>query len=68
MSIWSDNPEWFDSWIEQQALNGRFGSEVQAKVNEGALCGWELWATPGIDLDGKLGSEACQAYVERLIP
>jgi len=65
MSIWSENPEWFDAWIEHQAINGYFGSEVQHKVEDGELAGYELW---DLDKDGSLGVEAIRAYCERLIP
>ena len=65
MSIWSENPEWFDAWIEQQAINGYFGSEVQNKVENGELVGYELW---DLDKNGSLGGEALLAYCERLIP
>jgi hypothetical protein len=32
MSIWSDNPEWFDEWLEKKALSGDFGADLQSKA------------------------------------
>lgn len=29
MSMWSDNPEWFDDWIFEKALDGHFGKVIQ---------------------------------------
>ena len=69
MSIWSDNPEVFDEWIEQYALEGNLGLEIQRKVGEGELVGWELWALPELQAQlGELGHKAEVAYVERLMP
>jgi hypothetical protein len=73
MSIWSDNPEWFDEWIETEAMDGRFGEELRKKVENGDLVGYELWdldgkgKLPGIKNDGSLGSEASTAYCERMM-
>ena len=65
MSIWSDDPEWFDEWIEGAALNGRLGPEIQAKVEAGELLGYEIWAMKDIDPKGELGSQACEDYCTR---
>jgi len=35
MSVWADNPEWFDEWVEKQALKGRFGPAKQAEAEAG---------------------------------
>ena len=43
MSLWGDNPEYFEEWIEAQALNGKLGAEIQARVENGDLTGFELW-------------------------
>lgn len=71
MSIWSDNPEWFDEWLERQAADGRFddtphGPEIKRLIEEGDFCGWQWWDR--LDTDGKLGSEACTAFFERWVP
>ncbi len=66
MSIWRHNPEWFDDWLEQQALDGRFGKELQEQAEAGAFLGYEQWAV--LDTDGKLGAEATEAYCTRLVP
>ena len=68
MSIWSDDPEWFDEWIERQAMRGRFGPEIKAAVEAGNLAGYEIWAMPEIDPKGDLGSKATQDYCERFVP
>ena len=71
MSIWSENPEWFDQWLEEQAADGRFddtefGPEIKRVLSLGDFCGWSWWDK--LDTDGKLGQEAITAYIERLIP
>lgn len=65
MSIWSDDPEYFDEWIEREAMKGRFGAEIQAQVENGDLMGYELWAMKGIDPKGDLGSKAMEDYMMR---
>ena len=62
MSIWGDNPEWFDEWIIQRALDGNFGEDVQKKVEVEELTADDLWKD---HLD--LGSDAELAYCERLV-
>ena len=62
MSIWGDNPEWFDEWIIQRALDGNFGEDVQKKVEVEELSADDLWKD---HLD--LGSDAELAYCERLV-
>ena len=68
MSLWHDNPEWFDEWIEKQALDGRFGPEIKRHVEQGEMLGSDLWdmslGTPEL---ADLGREAEQSYCERLI-
>lgn len=65
MSIWSDDPEYFDGWIEKQAMNGRFGEEIRVKVENGDLAGYEIWAMKDIDPKGDLGSQATEDYCHR---
>jgi hypothetical protein len=67
MSIWSDNPEWFDEWIEAYALDGGLGQELQIKVEQGELTGSDLWAMKDIDPKGELGSQASEDYCTRFI-
>ena len=67
MSIWSDNPEWFDEWIEKQALEGKFGEEIKKKVEDGRVVGSDLWAMKDIDPNGKLGSQATEDYCLRFV-
>lgn len=62
MSMWSDNPEWFDDWIFEKALEGDFGEAIQLKAENDEIESSDLW---NLDKDGKLGSEACTAYCER---
>lgn len=64
MSIWAENPEFFDEWIEEQALDGRFGDDIQKKIENGDMEPYDLW---DLDKDGKLGSEAMGAFCERLM-
>jgi hypothetical protein len=69
MSIWSDDPEWFDEWIENRALDGRFGDTIKKQVEEGELPGYELWnllSKWGFNV-GELGNEACIVYSERFL-
>lgn len=71
MSIWSENPEAFDSWLEEQAERGRFdntpyGPEIKRLLAAGDFCAWEWWDK--LDTNGSLGQEAMTAYVERFIP
>ncbi len=63
MSIWSDDPEFFDEWIEKQALNGRFGPEAQKQAEDGDFDVSEAWNK--LDVGGKLGSEATADYCSR---
>lgn len=65
MSIWSENPEWFDDWIFEQALDGRLGEEIQKKCENDEIEGYDLW---DLDKDGKLGAEASSCFIERLMP
>jgi len=65
MSIASDNPEWFEEWLEVQAANGRFGPEVQSQALNGDFDSYEEWDK--LDVDGKLWAEACQDYIERFM-
>jgi hypothetical protein len=65
MSIWSDNPEWFDEWIEERALDGKFGSVIQGRVERGELAGYELWAMHDLDPRGELGTWATEDYMTR---
>ena len=66
MSIWSEDPEWFDEWLEQRALEGRFGDEIREIAEAGNFAAWEWWDR--LDVKGELGQEAMTAYVEGLIP
>ena len=71
MSVWSENPDWFDEWLEQQAADGRFddtkyGAEIKGLVELGDFCGSEWWDK--LDDKGELGQEAMTAFVERLVP
>jgi hypothetical protein len=43
MSRWADDPEYFEEWIEHRAMDGEFGEEIAAKVENGDLLGYELW-------------------------
>lgn len=70
MSIWGENPEWFDQWLEKQAENGRFdntkyGPEIKQCREAGDFCGWQWWDK--LDTDGKLGEEALTAFVESYV-
>ena len=66
MSLWGDNPEWFDEWIEKRALSGAFGPIIQKHVEEGELLGYELWVLPELqDRLGDLGTEATADFCER---
>jgi len=63
MSVWGNDPEWFDNWIEQKALDGEFGEEVQRKVESEELTADDLWKD---HLD--LGKDAMESYCERFVP
>jgi len=65
MSIWSDDPEYFDEWIEQRALKGDFGEEIKTKVLNGDLMGGDLWAMKELDPLGELNRQACEDYSMR---
>ena len=65
MSIWSDSPEFFDTWLETHAANGRFGPEAQAEALNGDFDPGKWWDK--LDKAGKLASEAELAYIERFI-
>jgi hypothetical protein len=68
MGLWSDNPEWFDEWIEEYALAGKLGLETQQKVESGEFIGSDLWADLIKTSGGcKLASEAAVAYCERFV-
>ena len=66
MSIMGDNPEFFDSWLEQQALTGRLGPDEQQKAVNGEF-NEDYLAWSRLDPDGKLASEACRDYYEGLV-
>lgn len=72
MSLFSDNPEWFDEWIERRALDGDFGVVIRDKVEEGTLIGSDLWEMASNEelfpSSYNLGAEASQDYCERLVP
>ncbi len=63
MSIWGNDPEWFDNWIEQKALAGEFGEDVRLAVEREDTTADDLWKD---HLD--LGSDAELAYCERFVP
>ena len=65
MSIWSDDPEYFDEWILRRALEGQLGQDLQRKAEEGEIEGYEIWAMKDIDPQGKLGSQATEDYCSR---
>jgi hypothetical protein len=67
MSVWSDDPEFFDEWIEKRALEGKLGPTIQQDVEAGILAGYEIWSIPDIDPKGDLGCEAMQDYMERFV-
>lgn len=67
MSVWSESPEWFDEWLEQQALDGRFGPEEQKLAEDGNFNG-DLKAWDRLDTKGDLGQEAMESYCDRWIP
>lgn len=58
MRIWANNPEWFDEYAERKALEGWFGPDIQKQVEEGELCGYELWALD----DGHLAEMALERF------
>jgi hypothetical protein len=64
MSIWRENPEWFDQWILDRAIEGKFGAEFQKRAEEGDLDPSELWS---LDVDGNLGARAYETYIERFM-
>ncbi len=66
MSIWSDDPEWFDEWLERKALEGDFGPELQKKAEDGNFFDDDMWDL--LDKDGKLGQEATADYCDRFMP
>ena len=66
MSLWSENIEWFEEWLEQRALEGEFGEALKQQAEAGEFVAYEQWAT--LDVDGSLGARAAQDFCERLIP
>jgi len=62
MSIYGNDPEWFDEWIEQKARDGEFGPETRKLVEDGVLTADDLWKD---HLD--LGRDAALAYCERFV-
>ena len=65
MNMWSENPEWFDAWLEEQAARGRFGPRLQRLAEDGDFAGYEYWDK--LDRDGQLGQEAMRAFVDHFI-
>lgn len=65
MSVWGDNPEWFDGWLESEAISGRFGPGIQAQAERGEFEGYKEWSQ--LDHDGILGAEALRDYWEEII-
>lgn len=68
MSMWAENPEWFDEWLEKQAMTGRFGEEIRKQVIEGEVLGYELW--PKLLEDERypgLAREAELAFIEQFV-
>ena len=62
MSIWGDNPEWFDEWIEQKALAGEFGEEVRLAVESGDMTADDLWKDH-LDLGGDAELAYCEGFM-----
>jgi hypothetical protein len=67
MNVWAENPEWFDEWVEQRALEGKFGAEIKRGVENGTIVGSELWSRAGFDPKGDFGSQALQDFYERYV-
>ena len=65
MSVFGDNPVWFDTWIELEALTGRFGFNLQEQVLMGDVTGSDLWRDRQ-DVP-KLMGEAETCFLERLV-
>ena len=65
MSLWDENPEWFDEWLEQRALEGEFGEELKQQAQAGEFVAYEQW--DGLDIYGSLGARAEQDFWERLV-
>jgi hypothetical protein len=62
--LWANNPEFFDGWLEQEALNGRFGPEKQEQAEAGEFNDdYREWER--LDKDGKLSSEATSDFYTR---
>jgi len=66
MSLLGENPEWFDNWIELEALNGRWGVNLQERVLIGDVVGNDLWKDRK-DIS-ELLEEAETCFLERLAP
>ena len=66
MSIWRENPEWFDEWLEERALAGEFGEQLQQQAEAGDFIACEQWAL--LDTNGSLGAQAEEDYCTRFVP
>jgi len=62
MSLVDENPEWFNNWIELQAILGRFGVSAQEQVVAGEITGSDLW-----EEHPDLYTEAETTFLERLV-
>ena len=62
MSVWSDDPEWFDDWLTEQALHGRFGPEQQKLAEDGDFDAREWF---NLDTSQDLCQEALEVYYDR---
>ena len=65
MSVWGDNPEWFDEWLERRALDGKLGGAIQAIAQNGEFRGYEWWDK--VDTKGHLAQMALIDYYDRFI-
>ena len=65
MSIWRENPEWFDEWLEQRALAGQFGKQLQQQAEAGDFVAYEQWYL--LDTDGSLGAQAIDDYCTKSV-
>jgi hypothetical protein len=62
--LWANNPEFFDEWLEGEALKGRFGTEKQRQAEEGIFNeDYKEWSR--LDTDGKLSSETTADFYSR---
>jgi hypothetical protein len=65
MNVWAENPEWFDDWIIENALEGRLGDEAEKLAQDEDVDPSKLW---DLDKTGQWADRAMEDFWTRYEP